>query len=294
MGEIENMYQTEINKIKAAFDPEVYQLLQESDAILAGGAITSVFTNREVNDYDIYFKSKGGWCNVLREMYGQNSGNILDGMYSLRVVHYTGRSILCDSSEQKIQLIGFKTFNSVLNIFESFDFTINMAAFEFKTETLTLHKDFLKHNSQRFLSFNEKTDFPLVSALRVDKYKERGYSISKAQMFRLLLAVNNKQFNSWEDFKSELGGLYGLNPDEIVDETKEFSVEEGMRQLDKVFLPNKHYTLKANPEFTELFENFPHMVDETTKKWYDKEKESGGLYARYRDGAFDNSVFFNV
>jgi hypothetical protein len=37
-----------------------------------------------------------------------------------------------------------------------------------------LHEDFLKHNSQRILKFNPTTDFPIISALRVQKYEDKG------------------------------------------------------------------------------------------------------------------------
>lgn len=273
------MYQNEINKIKSQIDPDVYSLFQESGAVLAGGAVTSLFTSREINDWDIYFKTKSGFCNVIREMYGYNKDSYTSGIGSMRITHFTKRSILTDVSGENVQLIGFKNFETVENIFKSFDFTINMGAFDFATESMILHEDFMKHNSQRFLSFNERTDFPLISALRVDKYRERGYSISKAQMFRILLAVNSKNFESWEDIKNELGGLYGLNPDEIFDETKPFDINEASKQLDKVFLPNKHYQLKNCPYFQEVMDNFEHMIDEETMNWYNQMKSSGNEYS---------------
>lgn len=288
------MHEKEIKQIQAQLDPELYQLLRESRAVLAGGALTSIFTNKEVNDWDIYFQTKEGFFNFVRGIYRLNSSDYAS-LSTARVNHMTDRSILCvDGNQNNIQLIGFKTFNSPWNIFDSFDFTINMAAFDFQTETLTLHKDFLKHNSQRFLQVNEKTDFPLISVLRVDKYRERGYTISKAQMFRLLLAVNKKQFNSWEDFKKELGGLYGLNPDQIVDETKPFSEEEAIRQLDQVFVSTKYVNIDCMPAFSDIYKRFEHMIDEETKEWYDGVKKSGKRidFLYWDDKAkFDDSKF---
>ena len=285
------MFKSEIDKIKQAIDPDVFQLFKESGVILAGGALTSLFTNREVNDYDLYFRTKEGFCNVLRDMYDLNKDSNT-GISTLHVSHYTNRSILVDQYGVNLQFIGMTTYNSIWDIFDSFDFTINMCAFDFKTEELTMHKDFMKHNAQRFLQFNEKTTFPLVSALRVDKYRERGYTISKAQMFRILLACNQKKFESWKDFKNELGGLYGLNPDEVVDESKPFSIEEGMKQINKIFIPNKHFELKANPEFSELIKNFEHMIDAETKAWYDENiKDYNGFYINH-DRKFDNSRFY--
>ena len=48
------------------------------------------------------------------------------------------------------QLMHFKFFNSPEEIFETFDYTCCMGAYSFAGEGFTFHKDFFKHNSQRF------------------------------------------------------------------------------------------------------------------------------------------------
>jgi len=275
------MFENEKAMLLSNFDEDVIRLFKEAGVIIAGGAITSIFTGREINDFDCYVKTKEGWCKILREMYGYNADNTV-ASFDLHVCHYTQRSILVTHDiDKKIQLIGMRPFESAWDIFRSFDFTINMGAYDFQQEKFTLHVDFMKHNAQRYLSFNEKTDFPLVSALRVDKYQQRGYTISKAQMFRILLACNLKSFKSWEDFKNELGGLYGLNPDEVVDTSKEFSIEEGMAQLANIFKDNSKFEQKSNPSFSELFNNFPQMIDDKSREWYDSNKDAMGMFNPY-------------
>ena len=44
------MYEVEKAKIKQAIGGDVYDMLKETKCILAGGAITSLFTNKEIND----------------------------------------------------------------------------------------------------------------------------------------------------------------------------------------------------------------------------------------------------
>ena len=46
------MYEVEKKKIKDALG-DVYGRLQENKVVLAGGAITSLFTNREIADFDL-------------------------------------------------------------------------------------------------------------------------------------------------------------------------------------------------------------------------------------------------
>ena len=47
------MYEVEKRKIKEMLGSEVYDVLKETKCVLAGGAITSLFTNKEINDFDI-------------------------------------------------------------------------------------------------------------------------------------------------------------------------------------------------------------------------------------------------
>lgn len=283
------MYETEKNIIKKYLDEDLYHIFRESDAILAGGAVTSIFTNREINDWDIYFKTKEGFSNFLRESYGFNKDNILDGNRIARVTHTTDRSILINSESNKIQLVIFKLFPTIEDIFNSFDFTINMGAYDFKTEEFVLHNDFLKHNSQRYLKINTNTDYPLISTIRIQKYVERGYTISKSQMLRLLLAVNKKNIDSWEVFIDEVNGMYGLEPKEIFDTTKDFSLESAIEQLDQIFLPSKFKNLDNQPEFQDLVKKYNKFIDNKTLDWIDSNKEKWSTYSWSK---FDNSEFY--
>ena len=263
----------EREKIKQALGEVVYHHLGACNAVLAGGALTSIFSGAEINDFDIYWKDKEGFSEFIIGLYGVNPALDLS-IYDLRVNHYTTRSILLETGHKNhvgegayVQLIGMKVFPSTQDIFDSFDFTINMATFDFRTEEFVFHKNFLKDIAQRRISVNEKTSYPFISVLRVDKYKERGYHISKAQMMKLLLAVNSKQMDSWDKLKEELGGLYGLNPDEVVDDTKEFSLQEAMNQLSKLFVPKEYKNIMVTPSIREITKDFGHMLTEEASKF---------------------------
>lgn len=226
-------YKAEINKLKKLVSDKVWETLQESDAIIAGGAITSIFCNREVNDLDIYFRNQ--------ESFELFLDLVFDGEYSLIANNLTNRSVLFKDKEtgQHVQAIIYKWFAKVEDIFKDYDYTCNMGAYEFTEDSvyeghLVLHKDFLKHNSQRYLEFNEGTAYPLISALRVQKYTERGYAISKPQYLKILLAVAKVGIDSWSKLKDHVGGMYGLNLDEVFPEDQEFSLELAMETLQNI------------------------------------------------------------
>lgn len=261
-------YQREIDYVTSLMDADLLGLLEDNDCIIAGGALTSVFTNKPVNDIDVYFRSKEGFSNVMREVIGPHHWEDDSINFSSAIVtHYTSKSILLRSNDQDVQFIAYKFFETPEEIFNDFDFTINMAALELKTKNLTVYSEFLKHNAQRYLGFNEGTRYPLVSALRVHKYKERGYDISKAQFLKLCLAINAKNIDSWEVLMDELGSFYGLKPDEIFDTTKGFSLQSAMDQLEAIYsIPNKMY--KNLPiDWNSIYKEFNGKWDDITVEW---------------------------
>ena len=252
------MYTFEKAKIKQMLGNDVYDMLKETKCVLAGGAITSLFTNREINDFDLYFTSKESLSQVFAQAFGVSEDEFLQP-YDLIVKFATKRSMLCidKSGQQKLQLIHYKIHDNIESIFQSFDFEHVMGAFDFATEEFVLHENFMKANAQRLIQFNPSTDFPITSMMRVQKYKERGYTISKAQMLRIAFTIANKEYVSWEDVKSEISGLYGIAPEDMFDETKTFSLEEVVLQLDKIILNDKYVNTKQ-PTFSECIELMKH------------------------------------
>lgn len=218
------------DKIKMALG-DLYAALKEEKAFLAGGAITSLFSKREINDWDIYFRSKYSCARLVLDaaVYHVN----LD-ITSLRLVAKTQKSVLCaNSNGDNIQLITCKYYQDVTDIFKSFDFTVCMGAYDFEKECFFLEENFLLHNSQRYLKFNPDTLYPIISALRVKKYCDKGYYISKMEMMRILAKITTLKIASWEEAEDQLGGMYGETIQGIVDNEEEFSIDKLLEALGK-------------------------------------------------------------
>lgn len=195
-------------------------LSDEYDIFISGGMITSLFCKREINDIDIYLMNDNHVFPFVTELL-QNS--------TLLVV--TDKSMLVSHSGQTINVVLFKTFKDANDIFNSFDFTVCMGAFDLKNEQFFFHQNFFKHNSQRILKFNSGTDYPLVSALRVFKYLDKGYSISKGDHASILLTCSGLKIESYEVLESHIGGMYGLSLDKIIDTTLDFDLHRAISQL---------------------------------------------------------------
>jgi len=210
--------------LQHVYSDSLDEALLEGNAIIAGGAITSVFTGAEVNDLDVYFKS---W---------EDLGNFLYAIEDtcVRVLNHTDKAILLtDGGNQIVQAIIFDVFPTIEELFEKFDFTVVMGAYDYSSRHFYFHQDFMKHNSQRVLSFNPETLFPIVSALRVDKYIKKGYKISKAEFLRIVMKCMTLGLESFDDVRKNIGGLYGLDMKKVIVDDGEFSLENVIEQLSK-------------------------------------------------------------
>jgi hypothetical protein len=212
-------------------------------AFVAGGAVTSVFTGKDINDVDLYFKTRRAFEVAVYEAYE-------DGLWCVAA---SKRAVTFVNGNDVVQMMHFDFFPTAQDIFAAFDYTIVMGAMdldankkvavynpekdrielapdEHPTSGFIFHDDFLKHNSQRFLKFNPGTRYPLASATRVLKYQQRGYTIGKGDMMKIALAVRGVKIDTWDDLKDQIGGAYG---DKVVlgNEDKPFTLEAAIEAL---------------------------------------------------------------
>lgn len=233
-------YPSELKKLKTFLTEDVWQLFEEAGVIIAGGAITSIFTNSDVNDIDVYFRSEKQLVNTVASIYGDDilSDNLFDIAegYSMIYNGYSQRTLMFKNmdTDQEVQFMTFKYFKDADEIFDTFDYTCCMGAYDFKAGGFVLHKDFLKHNAQKYLKFHPGTAYPIMSLMRVDKYRQKGYDISKSELLRVCATCMSLKIDSWEDLKEHVGGMYGYDLNDVFDEDREFSLEEFVSQMDTI------------------------------------------------------------
>lgn len=222
------MFEFEKNKLKAFLGKELYSDFKNYNCIVAGGTITSLFCNREINDIDVYFRSKKDIKDFILEV-------VRDGC-EMWIVARTKKSLSLKSGDKLIQLICFNVFDTAEDIFNTFDFTVCMGAYDFKSEEFVLHDDFLKHNSQRLLMFNNKTAYPIVSSLRVDKYKQKGYNISKTEYLRVILTCMDLNISNYDELKEQMGGMYGVDYDDVIKplEGEDFNLSTVIEKMSEI------------------------------------------------------------
>lgn len=195
------------------------------DCFLAGGAITSLFTNRKIRDYDLYFKNKNAFIEAVRGRYE-------DGCWCVAI---TPRAITFIENNQTVyQLMSFSWFQTAEQIFDKFDFTCVMAAIDLDTKEFFRHRNFIRDLAKRKLRFNHRTEFPIGSALRVRKYQDRGYSMDDSEYLKVMLACAFKEIKTWDELKNQIGGQYGEAV--VMDTSKEFTLENAITSLNETLI----------------------------------------------------------
>lgn len=314
--------------ILCSFIPKgVYDLLSKLDVKIAGGAITSLFSNSKVNDLDLYFPSweyleifiaymmdknlfagksdlttqTNGWSSqkrTFRYFYNLDNGQhshsgFTDPLSRCKNLHFededlpnltrvgvTDKSVmLYFGKDPVLQCVAVDVFKTTEDIFSKFDFTINMGAFNFKDGVWEFNSNFLKHIAQRVLVVNHKTEYPIMSLLRSEKYKSRGYTISKKETMKLAMTIASLQIESWESAKSHLSGMYGMKLSDIFDETKPFSLdslvecldrlESGCQQIDKNATPVQPLPFN-DVHKVNMFSIFQRLRKVTGRKYFTK------------------------
>ena len=236
--------ESELSEVKGLFD-----MMKTLGCYVAGGFWTSVFTAKEINDVDIYFRD----IKSLRAFVANLMGNLedeynrqefpshlddlehFDWYLPVHCVGYTDKSVIFKlKGGLTLQCIHTKFYQSAQEIFDTFDYTINMCAYDMKEDLLVMDDNFLTDLSARRLTVNPKTSFPIISQLRIDKYKQRGYSINRKEFLKLSCAVAALNLTSWEEAISQLAGMYGWCIDKVFDKEKPFSMLELIEQMDKL------------------------------------------------------------
>jgi hypothetical protein len=210
-----------------------------SGCYLAGGAILSIVTKNEVSDYDIYPKSKEAMLEAFHQIYDNNCFLV---SVSDRAVTFKCNDVLNDAGERAIiQVMTFDEFETPEKIFEYFDFSVCMCAFDTDTEQYHFGPEFWQSVASRTLYFNPKTRYPLNSAIRVGKYTSKGYFLPKAESIKISLAVINSGMpKSWDELEATIGGTYGRQLRLDVGDT-EFSYENALTFLSDMVLDVSNY-----------------------------------------------------
>lgn len=210
---------------------------------IAGGAVLSTVTKTPINDYDVYPKNTEAFESAIDTLMS-------DG----HCINITNKAVTIKTNDVKED--GERTIYQVMrlgfpqtpqDIFDKFDFSVTMGAYDCDTKEYTFAEDFWPDVASKTIHFNTNTLYPLASLLRVNKYKEKGYYIPKTEFIKMAFSISENLPKSWEEVEMQLGGVYGNQFRLSVDQGLEFSVQNLYNVLDEM---NTDFEVKENTEFS--------------------------------------------
>lgn len=201
------------------------------NCFVAGGAILSAVTKSDVSDYDIYPKSTEAAIETIYYLMEEEGCFIVN--ISDRAITLKSNTVKNDKDERVIvQVMMFDEFTSAERIFEFFDFTVCMAAFDCDTKEYVFHPDFWIDVAGKTIRFNPKTRYPLNSMMRLSKYRAKGYTLPTSEMVRMSLTLMTSALpTSWDELEAVIGGTYGQQV-KLHTEGKEFSIQAAIDLFD--------------------------------------------------------------
>jgi hypothetical protein len=168
---------------------------------LAGGAVTSVFSGRKINDLDLFFRTEEDLKALQKIIEGEGKERIYAEFVTKNAVSYRIKKEL-------VQLVRC-TFAQPRDMLGTFDFTICMASYNPRHHAendFIFDPLFMPDLAARVLRYNPGP-YPIASLWRMKKFLLRGFNLPAVESIKLALAINNLNLDTYEALKNQLEGI---------------------------------------------------------------------------------------
>jgi hypothetical protein len=186
--------------------PEVMALMSRFGGVIAGGAITSIFSSAKVNDFDLFFPTEKHLNDAIASLPPDDKRINTDSALSVIL------------GGHRVQLVKVLT-GTPAEVIDSFDFTICQAAFDLD-DGFIVGADFFQHLAQRRLVFNINAEYPICSLYRVRKFIKRGFHFSGIEAIKLGLRIQALKIETYADLRKQLMGIDTLFLRDLTDALK--------------------------------------------------------------------------
>ena len=170
--------------------------------LLAGGAITALFSNANVNDLDFYLTDP-----KMREAAIEFLGKYFKEppFMSPNCITFKRKSNL-SRKIWRAQLIT-RFSGSAEEIFRNFDFTVTTGAFDFSLNSFMFGDRFFIDLSSRTLHYMGASRYPICALYRSTKYRDRGYRLPGSTVMHIGLSILQLDIKTYKELKEQLLGI---------------------------------------------------------------------------------------
>ncbi len=223
-------FRRERESIRWVVDDELYKFLSTIQACIAGGCITSIFTGQPIADIDIFFRKPEDYEKAkiylnqceMKKYRGTRAVCETDKAKTFAMTHnkkYCPQEVgygltyfrqNADEKEVVVQIVRDDVnCGEPEDIVNRFDITACQAAFDFKTDNFVMGSRFLQDNARRRIVINPETKNVMGTFYRIQKYIEKGYTVSPREYIKLAFMLSNKKYQTFKDFTDDLKICFG-------------------------------------------------------------------------------------
>lgn len=183
---------------------ELLERLRLLGACVAGGSVTSCFSNSPLADLDIYLRELNE--SSIESFESLMADYDFTPAFSTKLAHSYTRQSGRSRRVYHIQLI--QAFcGPPQEVFDTFDFTICAGSFDFTTGLFDLHPRFLPDIAKRRLVYMGGSRYPICALYRTIKYTKKGYTIPGSTMMHLALSCARLDIRTFDELKAQLMGI---------------------------------------------------------------------------------------
>jgi hypothetical protein len=218
-------YRREREVIRWAMDPEIYKYLTTVGAFIAGGCITSIFTGQPINDIDIFFRSHDEYEKAKKFLIAceekkfrhMNKVCETDRAVTFKIDHNNklnpetcGYGITFFRKDVEMGDMVIQIVRPDVNsgepeeVVRRFDFTVCQAAYDIREEKFVFGERFFQDCARKRLVFNSESQNIIGSFFRIDKYRERGYTMAPRELLKMAAVFTNRNYKTFRQFVEDL------------------------------------------------------------------------------------------
>lgn len=224
------MYEQEKKKLKSLMHKDTYKLLKNNKCFLAGGSLVDLFRGADtstIKDLDVYFRNSNDALKIISELKYH------------KPTYADEKSIIMSPNSEHykipINIITFNYFDSLDNIFKTYDFTVCMGGYDFEKEEFGFDNRFFKDNMANRLTYSLNSQYPLGAVVRrMDKYQKKGFRMTRKELLKMVLDCFKLNLNTPEKLKEQIAGMYGTGIEDLVPEGEEFTIPAVTKALDNM------------------------------------------------------------
>jgi len=183
---------------------EIINILENNNAIIAGGALTSVIKKEKINDFDIWFSNEDDYKRAINEFdsfyIDKIRGNNRTFFSMNNSKHTTFNAITYTIDNMRYQFISPTRyeFGGVGEIIKQFDFICVMCGVDMKNKKLIYDNNFFSDANSKRIRINPTLKAPASLLDRIIKYTRKGFTLSKSSQrdaLKLLSKVTEQEID---------------------------------------------------------------------------------------------------